>query len=63
MGAYQQAAHDEARERHLALPMSERLSRSWELYLAYRDSANLSARQDDPSAFYDRARELGLYRP
>ena len=56
-GVHAQAAAD-----HLALSLDERLARSWALYCANRDAVNVAAREDDPSAFYERARKLGLYR-
>jgi hypothetical protein len=61
LGALKAASHAEAQAAHLALPMVERLRRSWALYLVHR--AAFAGRQDDPSPFYDRARELGLYTP
>ena len=63
IGEYKEASHREATERHLAASLEERLERSWQLYLAGRDEASLDRRDDDPTAFYDRARALGLYRP
>jgi hypothetical protein len=63
IGAYKAASHDEARARHLALSLSERLASSWQLYLEGRSAAALARRDDDPSPFYERARALGLYRP
>jgi hypothetical protein len=32
LGEYKRASHDEAAARHRALPIDERLRRSWELY-------------------------------
>ena len=61
LGAIKAASHAEAQAAHLALPLAERLRRSWARYLAHR--AAFAGRQDDPSPFYDRARELGLYTP
>lgn len=63
IGEYKEASHREATERHLALPIGERLARSWALYLAFRSTASSDRRDDDPSPFYARARDLGLYRP
>jgi len=63
LGELKAESHREAQERHLALPIEERLRRSWELYLRFRSTVDQSAREDDPSPFYDRARALGLYRP
>lgn len=60
IGAAKAGSHGEALARHLALTLDERLRRSWDMYLGGRASANLSAREDDPSPFYRRARELGL---
>lgn len=63
IGEYKEASHREAQERHLALPIEERLKRSWALYLAGRSTASLDRRDDDPSPFYERAKALGLYKP
>jgi hypothetical protein len=60
LGAAKAESHREALAAHLALPMHERLARSWDLYLLLRDP-NAPERDDDPTPFYDRARELGLY--
>lgn len=61
LGRYKAASHADAEARHGALSLDERLRRSWALYEAHRDS--LPPRTDDPSAFYERARALGLYSP
>lgn len=63
IGAYKTASHDEARARHLALSMDERLERSWQLSRQYLATTQDDRRDDDPSAFYARARALGLYIP
>ena len=64
VGAAKAASHAEVAARHRALPIVERLRRSWALYLAGRSSSMPQARaDDDPTPFYDRARTLGLYRP
>lgn len=57
------ASHAEAAARHRALPLRERLRRSWEIFLAGRSAQGPADRDDDPTPFYDRARALGLYRP
>ena len=62
IGAYKNESHAEAQARHLALPLAERLRRSWALYEAHR-STRSGDPGDDPTPFYDRARALGLYRP
>jgi hypothetical protein len=48
---------------HRALPVAERLCRSWALYRTGRASVRDEVRDDDPVAFYVRARMLGMYRP
>jgi len=63
IGNYKAESHREAEARHLALSLSKRLERSWQLYLEGRSAAALDRRDDDPSPFYDKARALGLYRP
>jgi hypothetical protein len=62
IGAYKAESHDEASARHLALSLSERPERSWQLYLEGRSAAALDRRDDDPAPFYEKARALGLYR-
>jgi hypothetical protein len=61
LGADKTASHAEAEAAHLALPLAERLRRSWALYLAHR--ASFTGEHEDPTPFYDRARALGLYTP
>jgi hypothetical protein len=63
IAAYKAESHAEATARHRALPLGERLQRSWALYLAGRGEAQPADRDDDPTPFYERARRLGLYRP
>jgi len=63
LGQYKAASHAEAAAHHQALPLAQRLQRSWALFLTRRGTARLDAREDDPSRFYDLARARGLYRP
>jgi hypothetical protein len=63
IGAYKSESHREAEARHLAHTLSQRLERSWQLYLEGRSAAELDRRDDDPSPFYEKARNLGRYRP
>ncbi len=63
IGEAKAASHAEAAAAHRALPLEERLRRSWALYLAGRSTVRDEPRDDDPTPFYDRARALGLYRP
>ncbi len=59
-----QAQGAENRERaHRALSLSARLEQSMGFCRRFFSTANLAAREDDPTPFYDRARRLGLYRP
>jgi hypothetical protein len=62
LGAYKEGSHAEAAERHRALPVKERLERSWQLFLAGRGSVTDDRRDDNPDHFYDLARRRGLYR-
>lgn len=63
IGEYKAASHAEAQRAHLALPLAERLRRSWALYERYRSTLPQGDDRDqDPTPFYDRARALGLYR-
>jgi hypothetical protein len=59
LAAFKTASHAQARSSHLALPLSVRLQRSWQLYRAH-NAGRSPARPDDPSPFYERARALGL---
>lgn len=63
IGDAKAVGHAEAAARHRALPLAERLRRSWALYLAGRSAILDDSGDDDPTPFYDRARALGLYRP
>jgi hypothetical protein len=63
LGELKAASHEEALRRHRALPIEERLARSWQLYEAYRDSVRRTERGDDALQFYAKARARGLYRP
>jgi hypothetical protein len=63
IGEAKAVSHREAAARHRALPVADRLGRSWALYVAGRASRTAKPREDDPTPFYDRARRLGLYRP
>ncbi len=63
LGSYKDASHAEALAQHRALPLAERLARSWALYLAGRGQVADERRDDDPSRFYELARRRGLYRP
>lgn len=60
LGEAKAAAHDDARSAHLSLSPIDRLRRSSAMSAALRATANLAARVDEPAAFYDRARALGL---
>ena len=63
VGAAKAASHADAVSEHLRLDPIDRLRRSFAISAELRAAANLGAREDDPSAFYDRARERGLYVP
>jgi hypothetical protein len=60
LGEAKAAAHEAARSEHLALAPIDRLRRSSAMSAASWTTANLAAREDEPGAFYDRARALGL---
>jgi hypothetical protein len=63
IGEAKTASHADAAAAHRALPLEERLRRSWALFLAGRARGREAGRDDDPTPFYTRARTLGLYRP
>ena len=62
LGNFKALSHAKQSAEHLALPLAERLEKSWALFEAFR--ASTSPRRDTrgPSAFYARARALGLIR-
>jgi hypothetical protein len=62
IGAAKAAGRAAAHAEHLALPLDERLRRSWRLYAETRGAAK-RREADDPTPFYERARALKLYRP
>lgn len=63
LGAAKTAAHADAASDHLGLAPIDRLRRSFAISTTLRAQANLAARVDDPSGFYDRARARGLCDP
>lgn len=63
LGAYKELSHREAQALHLAASLDERFRRSWRLHRRYRRRAGRDDTKDDPSPFYERARELDLYQP
>ncbi len=60
VGRFKAESHGAAQSKHQLTPLSERLSRSWDLYVSMREHVSGALRQDDPSGFYVRARELRL---
>lgn len=63
IGRLKAASHAEADARHRSLSLGERLQRSWELFLAWREHTARSPSDEAPPAIHSRARALGLYRP
>lgn len=63
IGAYKALSRNEEQAEHLTLSIAERLRRSAELSVRYRDRARADPDEDDASELYERARRLGLYRP
>ena len=61
IGEYKTASHADALAEHRQHSIADRLRLSWEFYLRHRSAAPTGF-GDDPTAFYDRARALGLYR-
>jgi len=63
LGELKASSHAQAAVDHLALPLAQRLMRSWALYETFRQPPETTQRGDEgPLAFYERARALGLYR-
>ena len=63
LGEAKAKTHADASSEHLRLTPIERLRRSFEMSAALREQANLAARVDDPSEFYETARARGLCDP
>lgn len=61
IGAVKKTLRDDGAAAHARLSLSERLERSWQFYLHHRQT-HQCYRQEDPTPFYERARELGLHR-
>jgi hypothetical protein len=60
LGEAKAMSHANVASEHLRLAPIERLRRSFAMSAALRAQANLAARIDDPSPFYEKARVLGL---
>lgn len=63
LGRYIDAANEADLEAHLALTPHERLLESIGLMQWGRGCDDHIVDDDDPTAFYDRARALGMYEP
>jgi hypothetical protein len=65
IGGYKRRSHEEALATHLRRSLAARLDQSWHVQQLYAasDADGRQRREDDPSRFYDRARELGKYEP
>lgn len=61
MGKLKAASHQKALAAHLDLTLVERLNRSWALFETFRGPTALAPRHSGASAFFARARTLGLY--
>jgi hypothetical protein len=59
IGSIKQTRHENATAAHDELSIDERLRESVALFFRFRDVAG--QRADDPAAYYERARALGLY--
>ena len=63
LGEAKARSHADAASEHLRLAPIDRLRRSFALSAAWSAQANLAARVDEPSAFFEKARALGLCDP
>jgi hypothetical protein len=63
LGEAKAATHAYAKSEHLRLSPIDRLRRSFQMSAALRAQANMAARVDDPSEFYEKARTRGLCDP
>ncbi len=63
LGRFQEEGRRERVRQHASLSPEERLARSLQMSRMYLSRARVEDRHDDPTPFYDRARQLGLYRP
>ncbi|MBT6275518.1 MAG: hypothetical protein HOI95_15455 [Chromatiales bacterium] len=61
LGEYKLISRTQASEAHLSQGVGARLQASWRLWLRYRGRFDERSRVDDPSPFYQRARQLGFY--
>ena len=63
IGELKASSHAQAAVDHLAMPLTQRLMKSWALYETFRQTQGKKESEDEgPLAFYERARDLGLYR-
>jgi len=62
LGAFKTSSHAEVASDHQALPLAERLARSWALFETFRETTTATLDDAGPLAFYKRARALGLVR-
>ena len=62
IGRWKHEGHIEALERHMARGANERLAYSVFMSRRYSHVPTWFERQDDPSPFYERAKQLGFYR-
>ena len=63
LGEWKAASHAEALREHLAKTPLERIEASIDLWRRFSNHPRSDLRIDDPTPFYDRARQLGFYKP
>ena len=61
LGEFQEAGRQARTRSHRQLSVHSRLLRSLDLAMRFLPHVDVGRRVDDPSPFYQRARDLGLY--
>jgi hypothetical protein len=62
LGEFKASSHARLLAEHLALPLAERLEKSWALFETFADARRHDREASGAIAFYDRARVLNLIR-
>ena len=62
LGRYKHESHEQARLEHLACAPNDRLASGFMMWAWAAKAPTWSFRVDDPSPFYERAKQLGFYR-
>lgn len=63
LGEWERENQEMRLREHLALPLEKRIRASWQFCRQVIRSVKKDPRDDNPGAFYEQAKRLGLYRP